>query len=134
MSWLPSPQASPLPEVQGLPQLRLSPKASELSLNAKPTELGPSLAWLSGPPQLGPDCLCCPSHTLPAATPDSVTSARAWRAWWPSGSSQLLLLRGFEGLESLEPIFQMLPISSAFAPRLPCSYFGHNNSNTMRRI
>lgn len=52
MSWLPSPDASPLTEVQGLPQ-RLSPKASELFLNAKPTELGPSLAWLSGPPQLG---------------------------------------------------------------------------------
>lgn len=56
-----------LPEAQRRPPLRLSPKSSELFLNPKPIEQGSSLAWLLGPPPVGPRLPWLPLTQLPSS-------------------------------------------------------------------
>lgn len=99
-----------LPEAQGLCQLRLSPKASELPLNPKPhATRSISLLALRAPP-LSPSCLGCPPCSFPPAAPASVTSVRVQRV---SSSSSLLSLLGI--LNSLES-----PSGATHFPQTSC--------------
>lgn len=116
-----------LPEAQGLCQLRLSPKASELPLNPKPhATRSISLLALRAPP-IEPKLPWLPSMLFPTSCTSLCDFSEG-----SEGILQLLpTLPPRDSQQSREPIWGY-PLSPDFLPMPPCSHICHNSSSIMK--